>query len=64
MGFVHEKGGIMGCKKNHMFFTKNHICDEFVIRVIGSVSIGELWNMHNAVSSQHQSVYLYGGCEV
>jgi hypothetical protein len=40
------------------------MCDVFVIRVIGRVSIGELRNMHGAVRNEYQGVYLYGGCEV
>jgi len=54
----------MGCTNFYIFFTRKHMCDEFVIRVIGSVSIGVLRNMHGAVRNEHQGVYLYGGCDV
>jgi hypothetical protein len=59
-----ENDGNMGCTNFYTFFTRKHMCDVFVIRVIGSVSIGELRNMHGAVRNEYQGVYLYGGCEV
>jgi hypothetical protein len=54
----------MGCTYFFTFCTRKHMCDVFVIRVIGRVSIGELRNMHGAVRNEYQGVYLYGGCEV